>query len=127
MVLLDLGPELLRGLALAALDHEGLGLLRLPERDAGDERAGFRDFAKDGEVGVVVAEVGDVLSVEREGWAQFLGAAVGLKFELGEPGQQELVPEGAGEQVLRDLPELREPFGEGECGLAHGYYYLWRL
>ena len=78
-------------------------------------------------MGVVMAQVCNVLAVECEGGAQFLGAAVGLKFEFGEAGQQNLVPEGAGKQMLRDLPELREPVDEGECGLAHGYYYMWRL
>ena len=127
MVLQYLALQLLRGLELAALYHKRLRLLRLPEGDAGDERAGFGDFPDDAEVRVVVAQVRDVLAVEGEGGTQFLGGAVGLKFEFGEAGQQDLVLERGGEQVLRDLAELGQFVGEGESGLAHGDYYMWLL
>ena len=73
----------------------------------------------------MVAQVCGVLAVECEGGTQFLGAAVGLKFEFGQLGQQYPVFERAGQQILRDLPELGEFLGEAEDGFAHGGYYMW--
>ena len=66
------------------------------------------------------AQVWDVLTVEAEDGAEFLGVTVGLELEFGELRQEDPVLKCGGQHVVGDLPQLGESFCEREGSLAHG-------
>lgn len=102
--------EVLNGLDLVALDDERLLGACPQEYHSSDEGSVLLDVAIDLEVGVVVAQVGDVFAIEGVGGAGFLGLPRVLELDLREFGEENVVLERAGKRLRRDHPQLRQLF-----------------